>query len=283
MVEPPASASSTRTAFSKALGRHDPPRAPVRADQLTHGDAPVSSASARSRSASTARMAAAPAGIMPSASARLAMVLADAHHGAGARCRGQGAAPPRRSVRRLTSPPAHGSAARSAGSPACRRAEPLAAVALVDIGLGDRRGSPAGLAKTAPPSGWAGTVCAGRRAPPPRPSAGRGPSPPPHPWPSGCGTSGWSASRKTSPSEMVGNSTGRAPAASTPRFTASISSGKWRGNCAETAGGMADAEHCERDQGRDGDVDREDRLHPAMTRGGAGGRPAALIAAWSCQ
>ena len=34
--------------------------------------------------------------------------------------------------------------------------------------------------------------------------------------------------RNTSPSEMVGNSTGSAPAASTPRFTASRSSGKWR-------------------------------------------------------
>ena len=34
--------------------------------------------------------------------------------------------------------------------------------------------------------------------------------------------------RKTSPSEIVGNSTGKAPAARTPRFTASISSGKWR-------------------------------------------------------
>ena len=34
--------------------------------------------------------------------------------------------------------------------------------------------------------------------------------------------------RKTSPSEMVGNSSGSAPAASTPRFTAVSSSGKWR-------------------------------------------------------
>ncbi len=34
--------------------------------------------------------------------------------------------------------------------------------------------------------------------------------------------------RKTSPSEMVGNGIGRAPAASTPRFTASSISGKWR-------------------------------------------------------
>ena len=34
--------------------------------------------------------------------------------------------------------------------------------------------------------------------------------------------------RKTSPSEIVGNSTGNAPAASTPRFTASSNSGKWR-------------------------------------------------------
>ena len=34
--------------------------------------------------------------------------------------------------------------------------------------------------------------------------------------------------RNTSPSEMVGNSSGSAPAASTPRFTAAKSSGKWR-------------------------------------------------------
>ena len=34
--------------------------------------------------------------------------------------------------------------------------------------------------------------------------------------------------RNTSPSETVGNSIGSPPAASTPRFTASISSGKWR-------------------------------------------------------
>ena len=34
--------------------------------------------------------------------------------------------------------------------------------------------------------------------------------------------------RNTSPSEMVGNSIGSAPAASTPRFTASSMSGKWR-------------------------------------------------------
>ena len=34
--------------------------------------------------------------------------------------------------------------------------------------------------------------------------------------------------RNTSPSEMVGNSIGSPPAASTPRLTASISSGKWR-------------------------------------------------------
>jgi hypothetical protein len=34
--------------------------------------------------------------------------------------------------------------------------------------------------------------------------------------------------RNTSPSDTVGNSIGRPPAASTPRFTASISSGKWR-------------------------------------------------------
>ena len=34
--------------------------------------------------------------------------------------------------------------------------------------------------------------------------------------------------KNTSPSEMVGNSTGSAPAASTPRLTASRSSGKWR-------------------------------------------------------
>ena len=34
--------------------------------------------------------------------------------------------------------------------------------------------------------------------------------------------------RNTSPSEMVGNSIGSPPAASTPRFTASSSSGKWR-------------------------------------------------------
>ncbi len=36
---------------------------------------------------------------------------------------------------------------------------------------------------------------------------------------------GW---RKTSPSEIVGNASGRPPAASTPRLTESISSGKWR-------------------------------------------------------
>ena len=35
-------------------------------------------------------------------------------------------------------------------------------------------------------------------------------------------------SRKTSPSEIVGKSTGSPPAAWTPRRTASISSGKWR-------------------------------------------------------
>ncbi len=34
--------------------------------------------------------------------------------------------------------------------------------------------------------------------------------------------------RNTSPSEMVGNSTGSPPAISTPRFTASMSSGKCR-------------------------------------------------------
>ena len=34
--------------------------------------------------------------------------------------------------------------------------------------------------------------------------------------------------RNTSPSETVGNSSGSAPAASTPRFTASSISGKWR-------------------------------------------------------
>ncbi len=34
--------------------------------------------------------------------------------------------------------------------------------------------------------------------------------------------------RNTSPSEMVGNSSGSAPAASTPRLTAASSSGKWR-------------------------------------------------------
>ena len=34
--------------------------------------------------------------------------------------------------------------------------------------------------------------------------------------------------RKTSPNEIVGNTSGRPPAASTPRLTASISSGKWR-------------------------------------------------------
>jgi hypothetical protein len=34
--------------------------------------------------------------------------------------------------------------------------------------------------------------------------------------------------RKTSPREMVGNSRGSPPAAITPRFTASTSSGKWR-------------------------------------------------------
>ena len=35
-------------------------------------------------------------------------------------------------------------------------------------------------------------------------------------------------SRKTSPSEIVGNVIGVPPAASTPRLTASMSSGKWR-------------------------------------------------------
>src|SRR2546427_13122144 len=35
--------------------------------------------------------------------------------------------------------------------------------------------------------------------------------------------------RTPSPSEMVGKSSGRPPAATTPRLTASISSGKWRG------------------------------------------------------
>src|SRR3989442_12249450 len=35
--------------------------------------------------------------------------------------------------------------------------------------------------------------------------------------------------RNTSPSDTVGNSIGRPPAASTPRFTASTSSGEWRG------------------------------------------------------
>ena len=34
--------------------------------------------------------------------------------------------------------------------------------------------------------------------------------------------------RKTSPNEIVGKTIGNPPAASTPRFTASISSGKWR-------------------------------------------------------
>ncbi len=34
--------------------------------------------------------------------------------------------------------------------------------------------------------------------------------------------------RNTSPSEIVGNSSGSPPAASTPRLTASSSSGKWR-------------------------------------------------------
>ena len=34
--------------------------------------------------------------------------------------------------------------------------------------------------------------------------------------------------KKGSPSEMVGNSSGSPPAASTPRFNASTSSGKWR-------------------------------------------------------
>jgi hypothetical protein len=34
--------------------------------------------------------------------------------------------------------------------------------------------------------------------------------------------------RKTSPREIVGKQRGRPPAASTPRFTAWISSGKWR-------------------------------------------------------
>ena len=34
--------------------------------------------------------------------------------------------------------------------------------------------------------------------------------------------------RNTSPSEIVGKSSGRPPAATTPRLTASISSGKWR-------------------------------------------------------
>ena len=34
--------------------------------------------------------------------------------------------------------------------------------------------------------------------------------------------------RNTSPSEIVGKSSGRPPAAITPRFTASTSSGKWR-------------------------------------------------------
>ncbi len=34
--------------------------------------------------------------------------------------------------------------------------------------------------------------------------------------------------RNTSPSDTVGNSSGSPPAASTPRLTASISSGKWR-------------------------------------------------------
>ena len=34
--------------------------------------------------------------------------------------------------------------------------------------------------------------------------------------------------RNTSPSEIVGKSSGKPPAATTPRLTASISSGKWR-------------------------------------------------------
>ena len=103
---------------------------------------------------------------------------------------------------------------------AARRGGPSAASARRSAGW------PAGRPRRRPSEAPARS-CRRRRSAPPRPWAGRG-SFPPRPSPSGCGTSCWWDCRKTSPSEMVGKSSGRPPAAMTPRLTASTSSGKCR-------------------------------------------------------
>ena len=218
LVEPPI-ASSTRTAFSIAsavmirLGRRSVPI-------ISTARRPLASA-ARSRSACTAGIAAVPGSVMPSASAIEAMVLAVPI-----------TAQLPAVVARLPSICAISSSETSfARYFAQKRRQSVQA---------PRRSPWNSIGSIGPPT----SCTAGRSADAaPISSAGTVLSQPPT---STTESIGWAriisstsidirlrnimlvGERKISPSEMVGKSIGSAPAASTPRFTASTSSGKWR-------------------------------------------------------
>ncbi len=218
LVEPP-SARRTRKAFSTEPGvtmRSGVSLEPIRRTAA----APVASA-ARSRSACTAGIAAVPGSIMPRASARQAMVEAvpmTAQVPAVVASR-----PSTASISVASMSPARYFAQKRRQSVQAPSFSPRCRPVIIGPATSWIAGR---LAETAPMS-CAGTVL----------------SQPPM---STTASIGWAriissvsmamrlrnlrlvGLRNTSPSETVGNSSGSAPAASTPRFTASSISGKWR-------------------------------------------------------
>ena len=181
---------------------------------------PVASA-IRKRSAWTAGIAAEPGRLMPSASVIQAIVLA---------------VPMTAQVPAVVaSRPSTRSISASSISPARKRAQkrrqsvqaPRRSPRWRDVDIGPATSSIAGTSRDAAAMSWAGTVLS-------------------HPPISTTASIGWARTissvsrairlrnlrlvgdRKTSPREIVGNSIGRAPPASTPRFTASSISGKCR-------------------------------------------------------
>ncbi len=218
LVEPPM-ASSTRSAFSTAAAVRISRGAIGRAISRTAA-APVASA-ARSRSACTAGIAAVPGSAMPSASVRQAIVLAVPIT----------AQVPAVVARLLSISPIPASLTFPARYCAQKRRQSVQA---------PRRSPRWRLVIIGPPTSWIAGLFADAA---PISCAGTVLSQPPISTTASIGCARIISStsiairlrnmrlvglRKTSPSEIVGKSSGRAPAASTPRLTASSSSGKWR-------------------------------------------------------
>jgi len=212
-------ASRTRRAFSTLCGVMM--RSGVRSARAISTAATPEASAARSRSACTAGMVAVPGSIMPSVSAIAAIVLA---------------VPITAQVPAVVASPASTASISSASiSPLRKRAQkrrqsvqaPSRSPRCRLVSMGPATSWIAGRLAEIAPISWAGTVL----------------SQPPS---STTASIGWARTissvsiairlrntrlvgcRKTSPSEIVGKASGRPPAVSTPRFTASISSGKCR-------------------------------------------------------